>query len=351
MKERLLADLDVRIGRHAGGDSSGVLDERALALVAELTALGEPDTASLVRVAALHLCRYEALPPEHGAVDLKLALALYTNLHARDPRLVSPEVRALLGLASPHDSGVALMREYERTGRLDQLERAISLFRQEVLEDRADRANSYYSLGMALSRRFERFGQPGDLHEAVELSRGALAAAAPHDPRRADFRAGLADGLLRRFGVTAAPSDVDEAIAVCRAVVADTAGDQDHPKALSHLAVALYRRFERTGSAADLDDAVHASRRAIATIPADHPDFASHQANLGTALRARYERDGQPADLDAAVLLGRAALAATPADHPIYAGRAAFLGATLKLRFERTGQRSDLDAAIALGVS
>jgi len=242
MKERLLADLDARIGRHAGGDSSGVLDEQALALVTELAAVGDPDAGSLVRVAALHLCRYEALPPEHGEVDLQLALALYTKLHAVDPRLVSPEVRELLGLASPHDSGVARMREYERTGRLDHLERAISLFRQGVQEHQADRANSLYSLGMALFGRFERFGQPADLHEAIELSRGALAAAARHDPRRAGFQSGLADGLLRRFDLTADSSDVDEAIAICREVVAAAATEPDHAKALSNLAAALSRR-------------------------------------------------------------------------------------------------------------
>lgn len=135
MKEQLLADLEARISRHADGDSSGVLDEQALVLVAELTALGAPDAGSLVRVAALHLCRYQALPPEAGVHDLNLARALYTKLHTVDPRLVSPRVREFFGLASPHDRGLELMREYERTGRHDYRERAMSLFRQEKLED------------------------------------------------------------------------------------------------------------------------------------------------------------------------------------------------------------------------
>jgi hypothetical protein len=139
MKERLLAELDARITRHAAGDSSGVLDEQALALVTELAASGAPDAGSLARVAALHLCRYQALPPEHSKADLRLAQALYTTLHSVDPRLVSPEVREFFGLASPHDSAIALMREYERTGRLDRLERATSLLRQEMLEHQTDR--------------------------------------------------------------------------------------------------------------------------------------------------------------------------------------------------------------------
>ncbi|HEX6358646.1 hypothetical protein [Actinophytocola sp.] len=173
MKERLLAELDARVARHANGDSSGVLDEQALDLVTELTALGGPDAGSLSRVAALHLCRYEALPPEHGEADLKLARTLYTRLHTVDPRLVSPEVRELFGLASPRDSGVALMREYERTGRLAQLERAISLFRQEVLEHQTGQANAERNLGKALLRRFERTGQRTDLDEAIRLGQAA----------------------------------------------------------------------------------------------------------------------------------------------------------------------------------
>jgi hypothetical protein len=201
MKERLLAELDARIARHAAGDSSGVLDDQVLGLVAELTALGAPDAGSLMRVAALHLSRHQALPPEHGEVDLRLARALYTNLHTVDPRLVSPEVREFFGLASPHESGVARMREYERTGRREHLERAISLFRQEVLERRA---NGSYSLGMA---------------------------------------------LLTRFELTAELSDVDEAVAVLREAVAATGKDPDHVTAL---VLALTRRFERTGRPADL---------------------------------------------------------------------------------------------------
>jgi len=170
MKESLLADLDARIARHANGDSSGVLEERALALVAELTSLGEPDAGSLGRVAALHLCRYQALPAEDGETDRWLAQALYTNLHAVDPRLVPPEVRQNFGLTSPRDTGVALMAEYERTGELDLLERAISLFRQETLENRAEARRD---LAAALSRRYERTGQPADLAEATELGRAA----------------------------------------------------------------------------------------------------------------------------------------------------------------------------------
>jgi hypothetical protein len=170
MKERLLAEIDARIARHVGGDSSGVLDETAFALVTDLAAAGGPDASSLARVASLHLCRYQALPPEHGADDLRLARALYTRLHAVDPRLVPPDVREFLGLASPHDTGVALMREYERTGTLEQLERAISLFRQEVLERRADGTGTR-SLAAALTRRFDHTGHQSDLDEAAELSR------------------------------------------------------------------------------------------------------------------------------------------------------------------------------------
>jgi hypothetical protein len=182
MKEQLLAELDARIARHADGDSAGVLDERALALVAELMALGAPDAGSLVRVAAVHLCRYQALPPEHGELDLGLARALYTKLHTVDPRLVSTRVREFFGLASPHERGVALMREYERTGRPGPLERAISLFRQVALEH-ADRATAgdpghaaaLSDLAEALSRRFERTGRQADLDEADEARRAAAA--------------------------------------------------------------------------------------------------------------------------------------------------------------------------------
>jgi hypothetical protein len=167
MKAQLLADLDARIARHADGDSSGVLDDHALTVVKELTA-STPDAGSLARVAALHLCRYEALPPELGRSDLRLAQAIYTNLHMVDPRLVPREVRETLGLASPRETGLERLREYERFGQLDQLERAISLFRQEVLEHQ-DSAEARSHLAAALRRRFEHTGQRADLDESIRL--------------------------------------------------------------------------------------------------------------------------------------------------------------------------------------
>jgi hypothetical protein len=169
MRERLLAELDARIARHDAGDSSGVLDDSALGLVAEVARTGPPDAGSLARVAALHLCRYRAMPPDHAGTDLELARAVYTNLHTVDPRLVPEDVRELLGLASPHDGGVARLREYERTGHPDHLERAISLFRQEVVEHRG--ATGMRCLAEALRRRYERTGQQADLDEAISLTR------------------------------------------------------------------------------------------------------------------------------------------------------------------------------------
>lgn len=188
MKERLLAELDARIARHVHGDSSGVLDAYALGIVKELTALGDPDAGSLARVAALHLCRYEALPREQADTDLRMAHTIYTTLHRVDPRLVPPDVREFFGLAAPRERGVALLREYERTGSPDHLDRAISLFRQDVLEQRAD---STFHLATALLHRFERTGTPADHEEAVALGRAALAATADDHPDHAERQAWL----------------------------------------------------------------------------------------------------------------------------------------------------------------
>jgi hypothetical protein len=167
VREQLLADLDERIARHADGDPSGVLDEQALVLIGRLTELGAPDAGSLARVAAIHLCRYQALPPEHADTDLRLARAIYTKLHKVDPRLVSPRVRDFFGFASPHDGAVVRLREHERTGRLDHLDRAISLFRQEVLEE----STGHAELAAALRRRYALTGEQADLDEADSVPR------------------------------------------------------------------------------------------------------------------------------------------------------------------------------------
>lgn len=146
-----------------------MLDDQALDVVTELVALGEPDAGSLARVAALHLFRSQALAPEQSETDRRLALALYTNLHTVDPRLVPAEVRNILGLASPHDTAIALLHEFQRSGQDEHLDRAISLLRQELLERPADRTDCLQNLATALLYRFERFGQPTDYDEAIEL--------------------------------------------------------------------------------------------------------------------------------------------------------------------------------------
>ncbi|HEY7592938.1 MAG TPA: hypothetical protein VH969_07255 [Actinophytocola sp.] len=210
MKERLLADLDARIARHANGDSSGVLEARALDLVVELTALGEPDAGSLGRVAALHLCRYQALPPDEGEIDRRMAQALYTNLHTVDPRLVPPDVRLTFGLMSPRDTGLALLAEHERTGQLELLDRAISLFRQETLEHRADGRRI---LGLALLRRFEQTAELSDVDEAVAVLRETVAAAGPGQAQR-----DLAAALSRRYEQTGDSADLAEVTELRRAV-------------------------------------------------------------------------------------------------------------------------------------
>lgn len=73
---------------------------------------------------------------------------------------------------------MALLDDYQRTGRLDLLEAVIELSRDAVATTPTDHPNHplyLVNLGNALRIRFERTGQLADLDEAVAVGRDAVA--------------------------------------------------------------------------------------------------------------------------------------------------------------------------------
>jgi hypothetical protein len=245
---------------------------------------------------------------------------------------------------------IALLEDYQRTGRLDLLDAAIGFFHAAVAAtpaDHPDRPAVLSNLGGALRTRCERTGQLADLDEAITALRDAVDGTPADHPDRPGRLCNLGGALVIRCERTGQLVDLDEAIRVGRDAVTVTSTDHPHrPAVLSNLGNALRIQGERTGQLVDLDEAIRVGRDAVTVTSTDHPHRPAVLSNLGNALRIQGERTGQPADLDEAITALRGAVAVTAANHPDRPGVLSNLGSALRIRCERTGQLADLDEAV-----
>ena len=248
-------------------------------------------------------------------------------------------------------SGTWLIR-FDRTGSVDDLDRAIEMMEQAVTStsnDHPDLAAILSNLGNILQRRFERMGSIDDLDRAITTMEKAVASTPEDHPNQIRMLSNLGRALQSRFERTGSMDDLERAITMKKQVVASTPNDHPNLAAmLSNLGTALQSRFERTGSTDDLEWAITVKEQAVASTPNDHPNRAGQLSNLGSALQSRFERTGSMDDLERAITVKEQALASIPNDHPNRDAMNNNLGLALHSRFERTGSMDDLDRAIMM---
>jgi hypothetical protein len=266
--------------------------------------------------------------------------------------------------------GNSLIRRYQRTGRVSDIDAAIAALRRAVpppgAADRpapgsAGRAamshaevTTLLDLAIALRVRYLAVAEGADLDEAVDALRqtvhatspGAIKAAAEHE---------LATALGLRHARTGSPADITAAVEAARTAASAVSPDADEfPRYAGTAGELLLRRRQADGDSgdlADLDEAITWLREAPEHPGAGAALRAKLLTSLGTALRERAiwgggasltdtRRSNPAADLDEAVDALGAAIGLTPRDtggRPAaqaaeLAGRHAELGATLAFR-------------------
>jgi len=268
------------------------------------------------------------------------------------------------GLAAPGESAQTLIRRYQRTGSLTDIDAAITALRRSsehaergglpAADDTAD-----LELATALRLRYLALADPADLDEAITLASGVIRRAPPGSIPPA-AAAELATTLGLRNARTGSAADLDEAIvAAGSALNAVSSGDAGIPGYASALGELLTRR----GTPADLDNAVYWLRSAAENPALDDAERPVPLTRLATALRARaHHRDGMSAgmgtrrygrggrlDLDDAITaLQRAIQLAGAGEDLAYrpqAARYAALGAVLLDRGQVTASAAGLAEA------
>lgn len=266
----------------------------------------------------------------------------------------------------PAEHAAALIRRYERSGRVSDLDEAIDILtapapetppgtdpgngfaeRADSSEDAARRA---LRLSLALRLRYSATGQRADLDEESEVLRDAVAASPP-GPSRARLLAEQSTAHGLRYTLTGDPGDLDNAIASARGACAEPAGtDADRARYAGALGAFLLRRAQSTGRTAELDEVISQLSTATAQ-PLPDAERARMLTHLATALRLRAggASPGPSAvdDLDSAIGVMRSAVRLTPETSADLASRQAELGAGYLARATASGDARDLRAAAA----
>jgi len=267
----------------------------------------------------------------------------------------------------PAGTADALIRRYQRTGRVADIDEAVAFLRRAWPLGRPpgspapppapERARLLSELALALQERFAALGERQDLDDAAAALHEALPQTEP-GPLRARLHAELAAVLGVRYAQTSEPADIDEAIEAAHAATALAGkGTAESARYAGTLGSLLLARAGPGGMSGDLDNAVKWLRSATAGPGLGDTANAKLLADLSTALRYRAASPhGAAEDLDEAVAVMRRAITLSPQrDRDLQRGtresrdlaaRHAGLGAALFDRSGTGGADADLrDAA------
>jgi tetratricopeptide (TPR) repeat protein len=241
---------------------------------------------------------------------------------------------------------------FKHTGSIDDLNQAISLSNNAIdvtPHDGHDQVTLLHNLALQLSWKFSRTGLIDELNEAIRIGIDA-ADAMPHNyPDRANVLSSLAGLLANRYDHVGLMDDLDRAVVLASNAV--DAMPQYYSKrgdCLGTLRNLMIRRFERTGSISDLNRAISLASDAVDATPHNHPSLWTHSSSLGQVLMLRYEQTGSTDDLNRAINVGSDAVDRAPREHPQLSLSLSNLGNWLSDRYEKTKVMDDLDRAISV---
>ncbi|KAH6880965.1 CHAT domain-containing protein [Coprinopsis sp. MPI-PUGE-AT-0042] len=274
----------------------------------------------------------------HLNISWKVEIPLDTNLLIED-------------INTLNNSGVGLLRQYERTGDLETVTEAIAVLHRAVQLTPKGHANlpgNLSNLGTSFQHRFERAGDLADMAEAISAKHRAVQLTPEGHADLPGFLNNLGNSFRCRFERTGDLSDIAEAIsAQHRAVQLTPEGHADLPARLSNIGNSFQGRFECTGDLSDIAEAISAQFRAVQLTPEGHANLPGFLNNLGNSFLCRFEHTGELSDIAEAISAKHRAVQLTPEGHANLPGFLNNLGNSFQSRFEHTGDLSDIVEAIS----
>ncbi|KZV67162.1 hypothetical protein PENSPDRAFT_636072 [Peniophora sp. CONT] len=249
------------------------------------------------------------------------------------------------------DMAISMQQRFRHLGKLDDLEDAIRMQQRAVEltpDGHPDMAIRLVNLTSSQSLRYEHLGDVCDLERAIAGQQRAVELT-PNEHTDMPLRlTSLALSLRTCFMRLGKLVDLERALAMqYRAVELVPDGHPDTAAWLDNLACLQHLRFEHLGDYTDLERAIAGQQRVVQLVSEGHPDMPTRLNNLGNSLRTRFQHLGELDDLESATRLQRRVLELIPDDHPSTAGSLANLAFVQELRYERLGNVDDLECAIA----
>ncbi|CAE6340538.1 unnamed protein product [Rhizoctonia solani] len=246
-----------------------------------------------------------------------------------------------------YDLGVTHKAQFNREGKLNNLERAIGCMTSAVeLSAETDAELPKYLFGLAdvLLERFDRFSGFEFLEDAIEYQRRGVSLLTHSKP---DFLANLGYSLMRRFQLKGDTPDLDEAINLQELAVASTTKDTKRAEVCYNtLGMSLVLRFENTSDLLNLDRAIELYQRALELDLATE-DRAAIANNIGSALQKKYFHRRDIDYIDRAIAHQQKAVDSTLDSHTGKPGYLTNLAISLYHRFEYLGKMGDINRAIS----
>lgn len=333
--------------RHLAGSSAAELDAAIDAMSEALGGTSEdsdvyPGYAS--NYAACLRMRYSLKETEE---DLQAAIDTYR--HAMRHCDESSANRALL----MNNLGDALLHAHRRDQNRDHLEEAISLFEAAVtaVQDHPDLNRELPSflnhLSHAQTTLFERTGHLDDLDKAITFGRRSVALTPEQAPIRATRLSNLGAALRYRYLRNRDETDLDRAIEALETAVQRSSPDAvDRARWQANLGNCLFERYQACGDAKDLNRAIDVYEAAVACSTAATMEHRRMLGNLGHGLRHRYQRDDNPDDLTRSIEIYQDLICQTPENSSELAVYFNNLAVSLGLRYLDGNKKEDLAAVL-----
>ncbi|KAG9121018.1 hypothetical protein FRC07_003214, partial [Ceratobasidium sp. 392] len=293
--------------------------------------------------------------------DLDRALDCFETAASRISDLQSEKPRLL------HDIATTFMYRFENSGRIEDLNAAISYEESSVVLTADDDIYLPEQRDQLVNLLYERYTTLRNL-----LNEQALSLVSHNDPEKSARLATLGLTLLLQFRRSKDRHDIDKAIVILEECV-QTTGDNDtkKPERLSHLGqsqtecvsqipdgrrekpmyirglgVTYLARFEYLGDAADLDQAILHRSQAVLAASDGHPRMPRLLENLSIVLVTRANQRGDISDCDEAITHLKRAAELEVNNDVRKAQILRVIGNALSIKWFKKRNNSDLDEAI-----
>ncbi|MEU9575345.1 CHAT domain-containing protein [Streptomyces massasporeus] len=240
--------------------------------------------------------------------------------------------------------------QYERSGRLPELEASLSAVRSAIEatpKEGRERMAYLWFAAESLQERFERTEEPEDLKGVIDSLRDLVSMLPPtgRSPGRVHFHLACAQRLaFEHRQIEQDHAEALRSLEQAQACLASGDPERDLYQALS--ACWTHGGLDPTGPLGVLDALITAYRAVLGAIPDQDPDWVTFQSHLSELLRLRHARTGDRRCLDQAVQVLQRIVDVMAVPGASRAADLTRLAGLLLLRHREAGD--DADRAVAI---